>query len=109
MHLRKLFTGAYYPNGNTALSKTKGVIFLGKSFLAHFINFIFPLIEHSIKLASRSKKGRKKLRETHKTAMTVSSNRLGSDENVSLNSSRIPQFFEDSVLAKYFLDNNNLV
>ena len=53
-----------------------------------------------MKLAARSKKGRKKLRETNKTQKVVTSHKLNSDESMPLSSSRVPQYFEDSVLAK---------
>ena len=68
---------------------------------AHFLNFIFPLIEHSMKLASRTKQGRAKLKKTHKAGSIIRLKSKLSGENVETAPERLPQFFEDSVLAKY--------
>lgn len=96
-----MLTGTNYSNGKYNIwLRIKGVIFLGKSFFMHFLNFIFPFIEHTMKLAARSKKGREKLRETHKISRIVASSRLKNEENTSLAASRVPQYFEDAVLAK---------
>jgi hypothetical protein len=100
MSLQKLHARTYNSNGKLITFNIKGVIFLGKSFFAHFLNFIFPVVEHAMKLASRSKNGREKLKRTHKMNMIVASSRLNNEEDSPLSSSHVPQYFEDSVLAK---------